>query len=122
MLFNSIQFFFFFIIVTTLYFAIPQKYRWLLLLSSSCYFYMAFVPIYILILGFTIIIDYFAGIFIEQTHGNRKKIFLICSIIANVGVLAVFKYYNFLNDNFAFLLKGFGLTNPLPYLSILLPI
>src|SRR5579863_499440 len=100
MLFVSFQFLFFFIIVTTLYFLLPQKYRWSLLLAASCYFYMAFVPIYILILGFTIVIDYFAGQFIEQSEGRRRKIFLVCSLIANIGVLSVFKYYNFINENF----------------------
>ncbi len=83
---------------------------------------MAFVPIYILILGFTIVIDYFAGIYIENATGKRKKLFLIFSLIANIGVLAIFKYYNFINTNFSYLLHGFALTNPLPYLSILLPI
>lgn len=83
---------------------------------------MAFVPIYILILSFTIVIDYFAGIFIENAEGQRRKFFLVISLIANIGVLAVFKYYNFINENFSFLLHGFGLTNPIPYLSILLPI
>ena len=122
MLFNSVHFLFFFLLVTSLYFILPFKLRWLLLLISSCYFYMAFVPIYILILGFTIVIDYFAGIYIENAEGKRRKLFLIFSLIANIGVLAVFKYYNFLNHNFSFLMKGFGLNNPLPYLSILLPI
>src|SRR5579864_3447335 len=100
MLFNSIQFVFFFVVVTSLYFILSHRYRWMLLLGASCYFYMAFVPIYILILGFTIAIDYVAGIFIEKAEGRRRKLFLVCSIIANVGVLAVFKYYNFLNENF----------------------
>lgn len=122
MLFNSFHFLIFFIIVTSLYFAVPYKQRWLLLLISSCYFYMAFVPIYILILGFTIVIDYFAGIYIENAQGKRRKIFLIFSLIANIGVLAFFKYYNFLNDNLSFILHGFGSSNPIPYLSILLPI
>jgi alginate O-acetyltransferase complex protein AlgI len=122
MLFISVQFLFFFIVVTSLYFALPHKYRWFLLLAASCYFYMAFVPIYILILGFTIVIDYFAGQFIEQAEGKRRKIFLVCSLVANIGVLAVFKYYNFLNDNFNFLLHGVGTNSPLPYLKILLPI
>lgn len=122
MLFNSFHFLVFFIIVTCLYFNIPYNKRWLLLLISSCYFYMAFIPIYILILGFTIVIDYFAGLLIEGAEGIRRKLFLIFSLIANIGVLAIFKYYNFLNHNFSFLLHGFGLTNPIPYLSILLPI
>lgn len=100
----------------------PYNKRWFLLLMSSCYFYMAFVPIYILILGFTIVIDYFAGIYIEKAEGKKRKLFLIFSLIANISVLAVFKYYNFFNDNLSFLMQGFGLTNPIPYLSILLPI
>jgi len=83
---------------------------------------MAFVPIYILILGFTIVIDYFAGKYIENAEGKKRKLFLIFSLVANIGVLAIFKYYNFLNHNFSFLMYGFGLTNPIPYLSILLPI
>ena len=122
MVFNSFHFAFFFIIVTILYFALPYKRRWFLLLMSSCYFYMAFVPIYIFILGFTIVVDYFAGIYLEKSTGKRKKIYLIASLIANIGVLAVFKYYNFFNDNLSVFLQDFGYHNPMPFLSILLPI
>ena len=91
-------------------------------MAGSCYFYMAFVPLYILILAFTIVIDYIAGIYIENSKGRRRKHFLILSLIANIGVLAVFKYYNFINENFSYLLQGFALKNPIPHLSILLPI
>lgn len=122
MLFNSFHFLIFFIIVTSLYFATPYNKRWLLLLLSSCYFYMVFIPIYILILGFTIVIDYFAGKYIENAEGRQRKLYLIFSLVANIGVLAVFKYYNFINLNFSFLINGFGLSNPIPYLPILLPI
>jgi alginate O-acetyltransferase complex protein AlgI len=122
MLFNSFHFLIFFIVVTTAYFILPHKYRWILLLAGSCYFYMAFIPVYIAILGFTIIIDYFAGIFLETTQGNKKKWFLTASLLANIGVLALFKYYNFLNENLSVLLHLFGLSNSIPYLSILLPI
>ena len=122
MLFNSFHFVSFFIIVTTAYFLLPFSKRWVLLLASSCYFYMAFVPIYIFILGFTIVVDYFAGILIEKSAGKRRRLYLIISLVANIGILCVFKYYNFINANFSFLLHGFGLSNPMPYLSILLPI
>ena len=77
MIFNSIEFVFFFILVTLTYFILPHKFRWFLLLAASCYFYMAFVPVYILILGFTIVIDYFAGILIENVQGKRKKLYRI---------------------------------------------
>lgn len=122
MLFNSFHFILFFILVTTIYFSIPYKARWFLLLAASCYFYMVFIPVYILILGFTIVVDYFAGIYLEKFRGKQKKYFLIASLIANIGVLAVFKYYNFLNDNLTWFLNGFSIKNPVPFLSIALPI
>ncbi len=122
MLFNSIQFLIFFVAVTVTYFIIPHKSRWFLLLAASCYFYMAFVPIYILILVGTIVVDYYAGILIEKQEGKKRKLFLIISLIANIGVLAMFKYYNFLNENLTQFLGIANLTNPIPALKILLPI
>ena len=103
MLFNSIQFLFFFPIVTLLYFIFPHKHRWSLLLIASCYFYMFFIPYYILILFFTIMVDYFAGIYIEKSKDRKhKKILLILSIVVNIGTLAFFKYYNFFIPNLFF--------------------
>jgi D-alanyl-lipoteichoic acid acyltransferase DltB (MBOAT superfamily) len=83
---------------------------------------MAFIPVYILILGGTIIVDYFAGIWLENTKGKKRKWLLAASLVANIGVLAVFKYYNFLNENLSALLNSFGYENNVPNLSILLPI
>jgi alginate O-acetyltransferase complex protein AlgI len=123
MLFNSIHFLYFFIVVTTLFFVLPHKTRWMLLLAASCFFYMFFKPEYILILAFTIVIDYYAGIYIEkQTERSKKKKYLIASLVANIGVLAIFKYYNFLNTNITGLFNLFDVQNPIPYLNIILPI
>lgn len=123
MLFNSLEFVLFFIVVTGLFFLLPHKWRWVLLLAASCFFYMFFKPIYILILGFTIVIDYYAGILLEnEPDQKRKKKYLVMSLIANIGVLAVFKYYNFLNDNITGIAQYFGYKNQIPYLKILLPI
>ncbi|HSZ71998.1 MAG TPA: hypothetical protein VK750_04935, partial [Cytophagaceae bacterium] len=74
----------------------------------------------------TIVIDYFAGICIENQndkHQKKKaKLFLIVSLLANVGILAMFKYYNFFIDNIHLLFKALGMSLDLPYLNILLPI
>ncbi len=123
MLFNSFQFLIFFPIVTILYFLLPHKWRWIHLLISSCVFYIAFIPVYILILFFTIIIDYVAAIFIEQATGKRRKLLLLISIIANVGVLAVFKYYNFFLDNVNIFLHSLHITtHSMQFWDIILPI
>jgi D-alanyl-lipoteichoic acid acyltransferase DltB (MBOAT superfamily) len=83
---------------------------------------MFFIPVYILILVFTIIIDYFAGILIDQAEGRRRKLFLLMSLVANIGVLAIFKYYNFFLGNLNWVTDLFGVKMDIPYLNIILPI
>ncbi len=83
---------------------------------------MSFIPVYILVLLATIVIDYFAGIVIEKSKGKKRRAFLILSIVANVGVLVFFKYFNFLNDNIGFLFDIFHSANPISNLKFFLPI
>ncbi len=83
---------------------------------------MAFVPVYILILFATIIIDYTAGLLIENAEGAKRKWFLAMSIVANVGILAFFKYYNFFTENVNHLLHISNAGTSLPLLHIILPI
>jgi len=122
MVFNSFAFFVFFPVVTALYFALAHRYRWMLLLAASCAFYMFFIPKYILILGFTIVVDYFAALWIERASGSRRRWLLIASLTANVGVLAVFKYFNFFNANLAALAEFLGWNYSMEALSWVLPI
>lgn len=122
MIFNSFEFLVFFFIVTILYFSLPHKFRWFHLLISSCIFYMYAIPVYILILFLTIIIDYIAGITIEGASGRKRKLFLVISIISNVGILAFFKYYNFFADNLNVLLHLAAPSKNIPLLNIILPI
>ncbi len=122
MTFNSWDFLLFFPTVTTLYFALPYRWRWLLLLVASCVFYMAFIPAYILILLFTIAVDYVAGILIERSGGTRRRVWLVCSLIANIGVLAVFKYGSFADANFAAIAHLLDLHYPQKVIQIILPI
>jgi len=123
MSFISLQFLVFFMVVTLSYYQLRnQRMRIALLLAASCYFYMAFVPKYILILGGTIVIDYLAGLQIARSTGKSRKTWLIISIIANVGVLAFFKYFNFLLGNIEPLIHWASPATEIPILNILLPI
>lgn len=121
MLFNSLLFFLFFLIVTSCYYLLPYKLRWVWLLGASCYFYMYFRPQYILIILFTIIIDYIAGLLIERASGKKRKLLLMVSISANVGVLGFYKYFNFLAENINILL-GTAKMQPIPLVDFILPI
>ena len=122
MLFNSLAFLIFFPVVTAGYFLLPHSYRKWWLLGASCFFYMSFVPIYIVILAFTIGVDYVAGIWIEKSEGRKRRWVLIASIVSNLGVLAFFKYFNFLNESIAVAVRSAGFDYGVPDLGILLPI
>src|SRR2546426_7437160 len=122
MLFNSFAFAVFFPTVVLLYVNLPRRARPSLLLVASCAFYMAFIPTYILILAFIIVIDYAAGRFIERSTGRLRVTFLVMSIAANVGTLAVFKYYRFLTANLEATAAALNYPIVLPILTIALPI
>jgi D-alanyl-lipoteichoic acid acyltransferase DltB (MBOAT superfamily) len=84
---------------------------------------MIFKPIYFLILLSTIIIDYIAGILLEnEQNAVKRKLLLVISLISNIGILVYFKYFNFLNDSLTEVLSWASMTNPIKALDILLPV
>ena len=96
MLFNSWQFALFFPIVFALYWGLSYKFRIGLLFTASYYFYMSWNIKYVVLILFTTIVSYFAALLITKTHSLRtKKCILTLSLIACLGVLFVFKYFNF---------------------------
>jgi alginate O-acetyltransferase complex protein AlgI len=122
MLFNSIEFALFFPIVCVLYFTLARRWQTPLLLVSSCVFYMAFIPVYILILGLTIVIDYAAGIYLERVTGRSRTGLLVVSIVATCLVLFVFKYFAFVTGSFVAISGFLGWQFDNPTLNIILPI
>jgi D-alanyl-lipoteichoic acid acyltransferase DltB (MBOAT superfamily) len=83
---------------------------------------MAFVPKYILILFFIILIDYFSAIQIERSEGRNKRYWLIASLLSNILLLCFFKYFNFLNENLVSVLSLTGKEFHPVNLNIILPI
>ena len=122
MLFNSVEFLVFFVIVTVAYFGVPWTQRNYVLLLASCYFYCAFIPRYLLVLVFLILLDFSAALLIERFEGHQRKVLLLVSLAANIGVLGYFKYYNFFLSESAGALSWLGLSWR-PFLHhVLLPI
>jgi len=122
MIFTSLQFLVFFVIVFSLYYLLPYRMRWPLLLISSVYFYMAFSFDFILDTGLLIIIDYFFGKWIAKASGKKRQHLLIAGILINVLFLLIFIYYNFISQNIGDLLSLFYSHTPLPHLGVLVPV
>ncbi len=126
MLFNSIHFALFLPVVWLLYwFAAKNKLQRQnrLLLLASLYFYASWDWRFLLLLSFSILLDYASGIQIERVQKkSSKKIWLILSIGINLGFLGIFKYFNFFSETFADAchLMGFK-THPL-LLNVVLPV
>ena len=105
MLFNSFNFGLFLPIVLLLYWSIGfsrRKAQNILLLAASYFFYGLWDWRFLSLIFASSIIDYFVGIWLENaTNANKRKALLWISIIWNLGVLFIFKYYNFFIAEFS---------------------
>lgn len=89
----------FFVIILLIYYVIPLKFRWGLLLAASVVFYASADWKMLFLVGGSIVISYFAGLKIEQAQEVRKKRrWMTGSVVLLVLILMVFKYYNFFAD------------------------
>lgn len=151
MQFNSLEFLIFLPVIAILYFALPHKYRWGLLLAASCFFfgffyYSSFDPlketpffkydptknkpvIYYIILTLSIIsvilVNYFMAIIIDRakTAGSgRAKLYLVIGIIYTLLLLFVFKYFNFFSQTVSDIALFLDLRYPPRILKILVPV
>ncbi|HEX3942291.1 MAG TPA: MBOAT family O-acyltransferase [Acidobacteriaceae bacterium] len=122
MLFNSFQFFFFFIVVWLLMLVTRGTPRRVILLLASYYFYMCWSTKYIFVIWGITLIDYFAGLKIEESSGSRRRLYLALSLFCNIGLLVFFKYFNFLVGSASEAAHLFGLAYNPPLLSIILPV
>ncbi len=123
MLFNSFEFLLFFPLVIMLYFSMPYRYRWVLLLVASYYFYMSWKPEYAILLLISTLVDYFAANQMAAKPDKKsRRPYLILSMVSNLGLLFSFKYFNFFRDNWNPLMDQLGLFAHLPELQVLLPV
>ncbi len=123
MLFNSIQFLIYFPLVVILYYAIPHKWRWLLLVTASYYFYMCWKAEYIFLILLSTFIDYFAAIRMAKMPDKKgRKKYLLLSIFVNLGLLFSFKYFNFINESLRDVFNNFNIFYDVPTFKVLLPV
>ena len=121
MLFNSLSYAIFLPIVFIFYWLLPHKYRWILLLIASYYFYMSWNAKYVFLIFFTSFISYLASLLIEK-YQRHKKLILFLSIFICIGILIFFKYLNFFFEIINNLLNIFNIHTNKIVLNILLPV
>lgn len=123
MLFNSFTFAFFFAATLAIYFALPrwrQRKVWLLL--ASYIFYAAWNPPLVCLLWLSTVVDWYCAGRMAGSSTGQRRLLLMLSLLCNLGLLAFFKYANFLATSFADAVNWFGGSYSAPEWSIVLPI
>jgi alginate O-acetyltransferase complex protein AlgI len=98
MLFNSLDYFVFLALAVAGFWALAHHRvaRLAFIVVASCLFYMAANPKYILLVLLSTVVDYVIGLRLGATEDERKRrVLLVCSLVFNLGILAVFKYFDF---------------------------
>lgn len=123
MLFNSFQFAIFLPVVFILYWTLPCKYRWLLILIASYWFYISWNFRYSMLILAVTLVSYLAAVMIEKQDSDCGRRWMLSgTVIICLGILFFFKYFNFVSKSIASVLSLF--TMPVsPYnLNLILPV
>ena len=122
MLFNSLEYAVFLPIVFALYWIVPHKRRWLVVLLSSYYFYMNWNAKYLILIVFITGVSYVGAILVEREKNiGRKKLWVGSMIVISLSLLFVFKYFNFVSGLIVTLLHMASIPASEIVLSLLLP-
>lgn len=123
MKFNSIHFLLFFPIVASAFFVIPHRWRWVVLLGASYFFYASWNLKYIVVLLTMTAIGYASARMIErQASSTRRRVILSVSLLASLGILFFFKYFDVSSRMLSTVFELLGLAQLIPSISLLLPL
>ena len=121
--FNSLEFLIFLPVVVLLYWLLPHKFRWVLLLAASLFFYMSWNVWLIVLIGITTITAYVAAICISRAHSaGAKRAWLIITLVICLGILIFFKYINFILESVVGVIRLFNADRGDIVLNIILPV
>ena len=126
MLFNSYEFLVFLPIVFLLYWFVFRGRRWqnLLIVVASYFFYGWWDWRFLFLIALTSLCSYGSGLLMEHFEGQRRKQKWVsaANIVLNLGILGVFKYYNFFIENLDVLFRAFGWHLDWVTMNIVLPV
>lgn len=128
MLFNTVDFIGFAVVVLAGYYSLGRlrsghRYQNLFLLVASYYFYAQWDWRFLSLILFSTLVDYFVGLRMHATSVDvKRRRLLIVSLVCNLGLLGVFKYYGFFVDSLVDLLAALQVPFHLPSLHVILPV
>ncbi len=126
MLFNSIEFVIFVPIVFAIYWSLSNinlKFQNSFILLSSYFFYGWWDWKFLFLILLSTTTDFYLGKHISfSSNIIKRKVLLVASIAINIGILAIFKYYNFFIENFVNAFSFFGISLNISTLNIILPV
>ena len=123
MIFNSLEYLVFFAVVAPVYFLLPHRFRWTLLLAASLWFYMAWRADYVILIIASITLDYVCSNGMGRTENpGARNAYLMVSICGNLGLLFAFKYSNFFNSSLRVLFHYCDLPYEIPRMDVVLPV
>jgi len=120
-IFHSLDFVFFFVATVAIYWTLPQRGQNVLLLGASYFFYGYVHPWFLILIASSTLVDYCAARSMEAWPQRRRQ-FLLLSVVSNFGMLGFFKYFNFFVENVHAVLTALGIAVSQPALRIVLPV
>ena len=123
MLFNSLEFAVFLVVVFSLFWSVPQRFRWVVLCAASYFFYGCWSVKYLLLILLQTAVSFYAAKAIAVSHQKgARRAWLTVTLVVCLGILGLFKYFNFFADSLVQLLGGLGLSVSPVTLNLLLPV
>lgn len=121
--FNSWQFLVFLPVVVGLYWLLPHKFRWVMLLITSYFFYMSWNAWLIILIMTTTVTAYAASNLMKRTHSRKaRKALLVATLVICLGILIFFKYINFLLETAVGVIRLFHAEQDSIMLNVILPV
>ncbi len=121
--FNSWQFLIYLPVVVGMYWLLPHRFRWIMLLIVSYYFYMSWNAWLIILIMTTTVTAYVASNLMKKTQSRKvRKALLIVTLVICLGILVFFKYINFLLETAVGVIRLFNAEQDSIVLNVILPV